>query len=270
MSRKEIYYSGTILLCFSLGLFLYGCGEDQASGVKRDRSGAKKKTAPKVSGYDGPTGSVSGSITFDGRRETAMIIDMSGDTICASKYMAPLSVERITVGENSGLGNVFVHIKNMPHSYPAPKETFVLDQKGCFYSPRIFGVMAGQPMKVLNPDETLHNVKATPNTNKSIGFNVTMPAHTKTADVSFKDIDSEENPIFTITCDAHAWMRCYVGVFNHPFFMVTKNDGKYTMENVPVGEYEIEVWHELLGVQTQKIKVEQGKSTTIDFKFNRN
>ena len=50
-----------------------------------------------------------------------------------------------------------------------------------------------------------------------------------------------------IVCDTHPWMKSYVGVLPHPFFDVTNRDGTFSIENIPVGTYEIGVWHELLG-----------------------
>ncbi len=46
------------------------------------------------------------------------------------------------------------------------------------------------------------------------------------------------------SCSIHAWMKGYIGVFNHPYFVVTDADGKFTLKNAPAGKYRLMVWHE--------------------------
>ena len=70
-----------------------------------------------------------------------------------------------------------------------------------------------------------------------------------------------------IKCDVHPWMSAYVGAFTHPFFSVTKADGKYTIPDLEPGTYEITAWHERLGTQTASVTVAASGAKTQDFKF---
>ena len=63
-------------------------------------------------------------------------------------------------------------------------------------------------------------------------------------------------------------MKCYIGVSRHPFFAVTAEEGKYAFPKLPPGEYTIEAWHEEYGVQKSKVKVDDGKTVTLDFTFS--
>ncbi len=56
-------------------------------------------------------------------------------------------------------------------------------------------------------------------------------------------------------CDVHGWMNAYVGVLPHPYFAVTKDDGKFELANLPAGTYTIEAWHEKLGPMTQSVTI---------------
>ena len=49
-------------------------------------------------------------------------------------------------------------------------------------------------------------------------------------------------PVF---CDIHSHMSAYILVFNHPFFAVTDDDGRYAIPSVPPGTYTLLVWSEL-------------------------
>jgi hypothetical protein len=73
--------------------------------------------------------------------------------------------------------------------------------------------------------------------------------------------------MFTVKCDVHPWMQAFVGVFAHPYFAVTKTDGKFALANLDPGTYEVEAWHERLG--TRKATVTVGADTKpVSFKFS--
>jgi len=62
-------------------------------------------------------------------------------------------------------------------------------------------------------------------------------------------------------------MNAFIGVFSHPFFSVTGQDGKYTISGLDAGTYEITVWQERLGTQTASVTVAATGTKTQDFKF---
>ena len=62
-------------------------------------------------------------------------------------------------------------------------------------------------------------------------------------------------------------MQGYVGVLPHPYFAVTDETGSFSIKDVPPGVYTVEAWHEKLGVQSQKIKIEPRETKEAEFKF---
>ena len=90
-----------------------------------------------------------------------------------------------------------------------------------------------------------------------------MPASVTEAKYSF----NKPEPIFKIKCDVHPWMGAYVGVFDHPYFAVTGTDGKFAIDGLPDGTYDVVAWHERLPNQSGKLTV-SGGSGSVDFTFS--
>lgn len=209
--------------------------------------------------------SISGVIKYEGAAPKFKEIKMDADPLCMEKHTSAVYPQTLVLGEGNTMANVFVHVKGglSNQAYTAPTEPVVLDQKGCFYEPHIFGIMVGQPLKILNPDGTLHNVHVMSKVN--LEFNLAMP---KFRTETTKVFDKPEF-MFAFKCDVHPWMLAWGSVMSHPFFFVTKQDGKFTIDNLSAGTYEIEAWHEKLGTQTASVTVADGETKTADFTFSK-
>ena len=115
--------------------------------------------------------------------------------------------------------------------------------------------------RIVNSDPTLHNIHALPKNNAE--FNTGQPIQgMKTTHVfTAKEI------MVPFKCDVHGWMNAYVGVLDHPYFAVTKEDGKFQLKDVPPGTYTIEAWHERFGTQTQSVTLGASETKDVTFTF---
>ena len=129
------------------------------------------------------------------------------------------------------------------------------------YIPHVMGIQVGQTYRVLNTDGILHNIHTLPKINPS--FNRGQPATVKEMTTMFPKAETA----FQIKCDVHPWMSAYMAVFSHPFYSVTKTDGKFTISGLDPGTYEITAWHERLGMQTAMVTVSGTDTKTQNFKF---
>jgi plastocyanin len=207
---------------------------------------------------------VTGTVTFEGKAPNLKPLAMNADPACAKMHTAPVPSEMLVLGKGNTMGNIMVWVsKGLPagKTWPAPKTPVVLDQKGCVYEPHVMGIMVGQPYRILNSDGILHNVNMLSKINR--GFNKPMPATVKETTVTFE----KPEPIFHTKCDVHPWMSAYVGVYTHPFFSVTSENGKFTISGLDPGTYELTAWHERLGTQTASVTVGASDTKTQDFKF---
>ena len=199
-------------------------------------------------------GDIQGKISFDGKAPKMKSLRMDADPVCVANNTVVPRREWLILDENNGIKNVLVFVKessnkSLEGEFNAPENPAVIDQNGCVYVPHVLGVMVGQKLDILNSDGTLHNIHALPKVNKE--FNKAMPRSKKRMTVQF---DKSEAP-FKVKCDVHPWMGAFIGVFDHPYFAVTNDDGSYVISGLGPGDYVIEAWHEKLGAQTANVTV---------------
>jgi hypothetical protein len=213
-----------------------------ACSNKSDKPGGTG-TAKPVADVPAPTGQamITGVVTFDGAVPAPEPWAGASNPEC--KTLRPETIQTVKV-QDKKVEEAFVYVKEgLPKgSYPTPTTSVPFDQKGCEFSPRVFGVMAGQDIAGNNSDKLLHNVK-------SPEFNQAFPFNTK------KDMKLNDSAVMaTIKCDVHPWMRAYAGVMEHPYFATTKADGSFTIKGLVDGEYTVAVWHEKLAGAEVKVK----------------
>lgn len=204
---------------------------------------------------------ITGRILFKGVAPEATKIRMAADPRCLQAN--PGGAERKQIdGTNGGLANVIVSIKSpVKGTFPANRTPVLLDQQGCMYTPVVIALQVGQPLRMRNSDDTLHNVHSRPVVNT--GFNIGQPRKGMETEKTF----DKPEVIFPVSCDVHPWMRSYIAVFDHPLFTVTKDDGSFEIPNVPPGEYEIEAQHPTLKVMTGKAVVKAGAPGKVEITY---
>ncbi|HRI51201.1 MAG TPA: hypothetical protein PLW65_13565, partial [Pseudomonadota bacterium] len=175
--------------------------------------------------------------------------------------------ESLVVDPRGGLQNVLVRVvEGGGGPYAPPAEPVRLTQTECRYSPRVLGVVRGQPVLVSNSDGTLHNVHAL------LGETTVLNQIQLNAEAPLIDLRqilavTRTSPL-KLRCDIHPWMAAYLFVLEHPFFAVTAADGTFTLKNLPLGEYVLEAWHERLGTRRAKLSVAAAApASPIEFRF---
>ncbi len=186
-------------------------------------------------------GSIAGVIRVAGNTPAMPPIDLSATPHCESLHGGEkLRLELIVKGENRGLRDVFVYISQGLEGYripPVGPEAVVLDQRGCVYAPRVFGVRVRQDIRIVNSDSFLHNVKVSENHPLNEG----MP---NAGEIVKKGWFRRSQLGVSFRCEVHPWMRAYACVIDHPCHAVSDLQGRFTIANVPPGKYSVDFWHE--------------------------
>lgn len=211
----------------------------------------------------GTAGTLKGTIKYQGRKPTRKAIDMSGDPACVEAHHGKAYDESLVVNSNGTLANVFVYVKRglEGKTFEVPAAPVTIDQRGCWFRPRIIGIQTGQPLSVTNSDPVTHNIHPLAQINREWNHSQGQGD----APLARKFIKPEV--MIRVKCNIHSWMRAYIGVLDHPFFAVTGTDGAYEIKNLPPGDYVIEAWQENLGTQEQNISVAPSGKVETDFTF---
>jgi plastocyanin len=233
-----------------------GCGQKSDDDELLASGGVAKSAA--VLG----TASVAGTVALTGKIPAAALFSVDADPVCKAQHSGLVKDETVIADAKGDLKNVLVYVKDGAGTYPAPATPVLLDQKGCAYSPHVFGIQVGQPLDIQNDDPTLHNVHCMAVTNDS--FNVGQPTQGMKTEKKFA---KAEVPV-KFKCDVHGWMHCFAGVFTHPFYAVTGDDGSFKISGLPAGSYTLVAWQEKYGESApQKVDIKDGEAKSVNFTF---
>ena len=245
-------------------LLVAGCGDSKkpdaggntgagGGGDAGGGGGGAVKTADMANGAV-----VKGVIKFDGTPPNDKALGIDGDDFCKGQHPDGLKTEYYRVKDGK-VANCLVYVKEgLSGKYAPINPSPVIDQKGCQYMPHVVGVVAGQEVVIRNSDSIAHNIHGLPKKSQEFNF-----AQTKQGEEAKRSIPQAE--IFKVKCDIHGWMGCVVGVFNHPFFAVTGEDGSFEIKGLPAGKYKLEVYHEKFPAQSVEVEVKEKETKSVDF-----
>lgn len=218
-------------------------------------------TAPGKQVDPATAGSLTGRVTFKGTPPAPERMQINADPVCLQALGNNAKSDAVLINATGGIANAFVYVKDSlaDYTFDLPKAAVAVDQKGCHYTPRIFGVRVGQAVDISNSDPTLHNVHSLPMVNRE--FNIGQPEQGS----HMTQVFTAPEVMVRLKCDVHSWMTAYGGVMTHPFYAVTTPDGAFSMSGLPPGDYELAVWHEKLGTLSQKVTIGASQTQTANF-----
>jgi plastocyanin len=252
-------------LFLSMMVAVSGCGKKHDDFDDDDDNGGGSKTEAPATAVDPATAAtVSGSVVFEGTPPAPSTVKMDADPVCSAKASTEGATVTQEVAVKDGkLANVFVYVSGglEGKTFPTPTDPVTITQEGCRYHPHVLGIMVGQPLKITNGDQTLHNIHATPT--KNAAFNIAQSSQGAETEKKF----DQEEVMVPVSCDVHGWMHSFIGVLTHPFYSVSAEDGSFSLKGLPPGDYTVTAWHEKYGKQDQKVTVGPKETKSITFTF---
>ena len=195
------------------------------------------------SGYNVVTvtngGTITGTVKWSGPRPKTLAVPINKDVnVCDPNNAKTRDLERLEISSSGGVANTVVYLQNIDHgkAWDLPVSRRSLNQKECRYEPHVFLVPQGSALNMMSSDPVLHNIHMTGASSYNMAF-------VKTNQVSTETLN--DPGVIDVQCNGgHAWMNAEVLVVKHPYYAVTDESGKFTLTNVPAGQYQIVAWHE--------------------------
>lgn len=206
-------------------------------------------------------GRVQGTVRFTGEVPPPRELKLYGG--CEQGHDGPVYDQPVKVADGR-LKDAFVAITGGTDGWAipeAPATKVEVDQRGCVYEPRIHGARVGQEVEFVNSDPMFHNVRTISDANPT--FNINMPAQDQRETKVFR----RPERMVQARCDVHPWMVSHIGVVEHPWFGITDAQGRFRLDGVPPGTYEVTVWHEVLGEVKGEATVPASGEATLDLVY---
>jgi hypothetical protein len=165
--------------------------------------------------------------------------------------------ESIVVDARGRLANAVISLAGLRR--PERKEAAVINER-CRFAPRVQVAKPNAIVRTTSRDAVLHTTQAQSENGRTI-FNVALP-------VPGINISKPIGAAGTVrlTCNTHPWMRGWV-IVTDDASAISGADGRFSIDSVPPGTYEVRVWHESLKGAPQKITVTAGAATTANFQL---
>lgn len=210
-----------------------------------------------------PAGGVWGTVTLQGPRPAPKRVRMDADPQCAALHADLPRSDDLVVGPAGQVRWAVVHVTRGlgGQRFESPTTPVLLEQIGCRFAPHVLAARVGQPVEIVNRDAFLHCVHGLPFANKEFVFGQPPGA---------RDVRTFPQPeIFAVKSDIRPWMKAWIAVFDHPFFAVSDEEGRWRIVGLPPGRYELTVWHEALTLEKAELDVGPGLEGRRDFLLQR-
>lgn len=203
-------------------------------------------------------GSLEGTVVFRDTVPTRKIVPTKDTEVCGGIREEPV----MQIGPNQGVQNAVVHLSQVAKgkAWPTTKASQI-DNLKCRFVPEIQVIRAGK-LDVVNSDPMLHNTHGY--YGKRTAFNLALPNQGQRIPVELP-----RPGIVRIDCDAHGWMEGWIYVADNPYYAITGADGKFSITDVPPGNYTLVAFQPFIGPVQQSVTVAAGKPTPLTIELKR-
>ena len=217
-------------------------------------------------GKPGDAAHLAGTITYTGQGiEVPSFPVIKDHAICGEGSRSP---KALRLGDNNAFADCVVEIKGVPwgKAWDPVFNHGKIYQIDCSFQPHVQIIRSNAFVEVFNYDPIFHNIHAY-ELHNDIRRSMFSFAQPQAGMVNRIDLNFRRGNLLMLDCNAHNWMAGYVYTSESPYLAVTSLDGRFDITDVPPGEYELSIWHPLLGTKTAKLNLAPNANLDLDLKL---
>lgn len=239
-------------------------------------------------------GTITGKVTLKGAVPPARVFKLSlypFATFCKkiSDGKGNLLLQEYNVGPDRGFQDVIIAVEHVQKGKPfapieakfvstdcmfhpadiPPDELYSMDKMGHMkhVHPLVEVLENRQAFTVVNKDPIFHNGQVFERERGNIVMNFPLPPGTDKPQGGILSLDPGKRLVEMI-CGMHEFMQAWGFAVDSPYYAKTKIDGKFAIDQLPPGTYEVVAWHPHFKPIEKKITVPANGSVSLDFEFD--
>ena len=207
------------------------------------------------------TGSAMASVAVNGTIRGRVELRQSPADLAPRPHVGDVSMPK--AHDPTGRRRSVVYLESAPRAAFDQRDEprAKLDQRNEAFVPHVLAVVAGTTVDFPNNDRTYHNVFSLSPTKP---FDLGRYAVGRSKAVKF-----DRPGIVRVFCDIHSHMSAFILVFAHRHFAVTDDEGRYRLDNVPLGTYTVIAWNESAPSDSRRLTLPEAGDLEVNFTLGR-
>lgn len=189
------------------------------------------------------------------------------------------------VDEDDRVQNVVVLLEDVQAGKPFSLSVPRVEARDCRFLPFTTVVRSGHGVEVVNMDPVMHDIQAYETsilTGTRVLFNSPLPFNHrhrrgdlhamhnhKPGESLVRQFQlSKKRRTFVMQCGFHAYMESWAIAVDNPYYVLTDEHGRFSIDDIPPGTYALRAWHpSIKPVVMQQVTIEPGGALTVDFQL---
>ena len=231
-------------------------------------------------------GTIEGTITLDG-----VVPEPKGFNLIT--FPDPMYCGRISNGRGwrllhdfvvspqGGLKDAIVLLEGIEAGKHFDVSVPLIEARDCMFQPFMTIVRNGHAVEVINMDPVMHDIQGyetSPEAGARVLFNTplimnhqhhrgdlhAMHNHAPGKSLIGPIYLNKGRRTFYMQCGFHAYMESWAMAVNNPYYAVTDAEGKFVIDDIPPGTYQLVVWHPQTGPGTTKSVIVQPDGKVVE------
>ena len=168
--------------------------------------------------------------------------------------------QKLQIDPSGGIKNAVVWVEFPSETTPGEsKGSAFLDQRECVFVPHVLALQSGGELVIRNSDSVIHNIRIFRKGRPDM-----LMHRWQKKDASDVRWRFQEPGPYVVRCGVHPWMYAWILVLPNSPHAVTDDQGQFSLEGVPPGQYSLHVWHETLGEREVPVEVKRGPGKELE------